>query len=98
MIDQILKLQALGHSIRKISTSLGLSQNTVRRHLRHGESSTSTDAGHIEGGSLPKPGWAETLPWDEIRLKRRRGITAKQLYSDYEPAISYSRFCFHMRE
>mgnify|MGYP001585093546 CR=1 FL=1 len=96
MIHQILKLQAMGHSIRKISQSLKLSRNTVRRYLRQGV----TLVADVEPASEPrvKLSWQEAIPWEELRSKRRRGVTAKQLYADYEPAISYPRFCFHLRE
>jgi transposase len=97
MIDQILKLQALGHSIRKIAKSLGLSRNTVRRYVRDAEEAASRNA-EVHKSEPAKPLWMAGLPWDDLRMKRRMGITAKQLYAEYEPAISYSRFCFQMRQ
>ena len=94
MIEQIIKLKEQGHPIKKIARSLGISKNTVRRYLRAPTSEKSSEVQVVTRNST----WKSNLDWDGICEKRRQGYTAKQLYSDYEPAISYTRFCVHLRE
>ena len=45
MIEQIKKMAASGHKVRKIAKVLGVSRNTVRKYLRN-------DTGTVSGGQL----------------------------------------------
>jgi transposase len=100
MINQVLKLKELGHPIRKISNSLGISRNTVRRYIRLSRVASPIsmiDEASGEAQTL-RLRWMTGISWEEICAKNKRGITAKQLYIEYEPQVSYSRFCFYLRE
>jgi transposase len=88
VIDQIRKLKNGGHSIKKIAEILKISKNTVRRYLRGGiqvSQAKPTDKDVV-------PDWMNSIDWEGICAKRKQGYSVKQLYSDYEPAISYNRF------
>ena len=98
VIEQIKKLRDGGHPIRKIAVILGVSRNTIRRHLRVEQDACSPESdknAEIAGTALQ---WKQQLDWQGICDKRRKGYTAKQLYQDYQPDISYQRFCVHVRE
>lgn len=102
MIDQILALKQTGHSIRKISISLGVSRNTVRTHLRKKDNEQVASESSPEGPLIAQNGhislaWQTNIDWKTICLKRKQGFTAQKLFADYEPKISYSRFCAHLR-
>ena len=95
MIDQIRKLKDAGHPIKKICVILGISRNTVRRYLRSYAEIQETKGKEPTPKSLP---WMIDLDWDQICEKRRKGFTAKQLFDEFEPKISYSTFCTRLRE
>lgn len=86
MIDQIKELYSQGHSIRKISESLMISRNTVRFHLR------ASDA-LLAPASPDKGNWIKTFDWDIVVQEVNAGITKKQLFKEYQPNVSYKRFC-----
>lgn len=86
MIDQIKELQAHGHSIRKISESLGISRNTVRHYLRGTDIQSAI--------SRPEKGdWIKTFDWDTVVKEVNSGVTKMQLFKEYQPLVSYKRFC-----
>lgn len=95
MRDQIVKLRQQNHPIKKIARSLGISKNTVRRYLRMDEIEKQEEVKPVTTES--NSDWKDKIDWEGICGKRRQGYTAKQLFSEYEPAISYSRFCAHLR-
>lgn len=90
---QIIELSKNGHPIKKIATSLGISKNTVRRYLR-----LENEGKGQEVEIKKKFSWKSKLNWELICEKRQQGYTAKQLYQNYGPEISYNRFCSHLRE
>ncbi len=92
VIDQIQKLKSGGHSIKKIAEILRVSKNTVRRYLRSEASQT------VPIANDNPPDWMRSIDWQGICTKRKQGYTVKQLFSDYEPEISYNRFCTLLRE
>ncbi len=96
MIDQISKLREAGHPIKKIAVILGVSRNTVRRYLRE-EAATAITTTRIPGIKR-EVDWKKKLDWNLICDKRRQGYTAKHIYAEFEPEISYPRFCDHLRE
>lgn len=94
--EQIVKLSQQGHPIKKIAASLRISKNTVRRYLRmqDTEKAEEKDPAKIRASS----DWKEKVDWSGICEKKKQGYTAKQLFADYAPGISYSRFCAHLRD
>ena len=101
MIKQIQELRDSGHSIRKITEALKISRNTVRRYLRQEREDRQPQAEPGQEMAAtpdpPPPTWRSVLPWDEIVNQRVSGVSAKALYEEYAPAISYSRFCRNLR-
>lgn len=94
MIEQILLMASQGHKLRKISRSLGISRNTVRRYLREAAVASSGEKSQDQPAiTAARPSWALVLPWEDLLKQKQRGVSLKQLYSEYEPKISYSRFC-----
>lgn len=92
MIEQINKLKNGGYPIKKIAVILNVSRNTVRRYLRNLPLPTN------EEKSPSFYPWQQNIDWPGLCEKRLQGYTAKQLYQQYEPEISYSRFCTQLRE
>lgn len=88
MVDQILLMHAQGRTIRKIAKALGCSRNTVRAYLRKDAVPTCPDP--VE--KVCKTDWAKEFDWESIAKERNCGVTAKQLYQEYAPQISYSQF------
>jgi transposase len=83
MKELVFELLEQGASIRKISLSLGLSRNTVKKYIKN-KKNDAEEAGQneeIQG------------VWEKILtdLKRKRA-TIKQLWREHEPSKSYSAF------
>ena len=100
MIEQIRKMAASGHKVRKIAKSLGISRNTVRKYLRSDTEATQEGQNEAHQGSTPgrrPPKWAASLAWEEIIQESQKGVTIKQLFAEHEPKVSYSRFCRAIR-
>lgn len=105
MIEQILDMAAAGHKMRKIARALNISRNTVRRYLRDAKPVEAAPAvNDVNKESLspspsptPLPAWALAIAWDQVVSARRRGVALNQLFDEYQPAISYSRFCRVLR-
>lgn len=57
MQKQILELHARGYSARKISKSLNVGRNTIRRVVKRGEL--------IESGA-EAPAWTKTIDWEKV--------------------------------
>ena len=94
MLDQIKTMRQSGCSIRKIASALCISRNTVRTHLRREQEAPVDESLPLPVG----PGWCRDFDWPAVVSERRRGTTASQLYREYEPPVSYSRFCRLLRE
>lgn len=86
MVNQIKELESQGVSIRRISESLGISRNTVRRYLRGEDCKKSAT-------ERPTLDWMEQLNWELILKEVNSGVTKKQLYKEHLPPVSYKRFC-----
>lgn len=95
MIEQIRKLKDASHPTKKICVILGVSRNTVRRYLRTYLDSQKNETIQNSNKTLP---WMDIIDWPLICERRRKGFTAKQLYQEFEPKISYSTFCTRLRE
>jgi len=78
MQEQIKKLLAEGHSIRKVSQALGVSRQTVRKFGR----------GRREKEHEPKPGVSFALVPSDVTS----GVTIKQAHAEQAPEVSYTRF------
>jgi len=87
MIDQIRRMRAEEHSIKKITLALGISRNTVRRYLRNGQVDTS--AGTV---SAPPAAVADSFDWATALKERGRGRPVKRIYEEMAPPMSYSHF------
>lgn len=80
MIDQIHTLLNSGSSIRKITQSLGLSRNTVRRYIRQAKQEDKKQQAQVETFSNEKPSaWQDALDWVKLVKERKCGVTAQQL-------------------
>ncbi len=97
VIDQIYKLRDAGHPIKKIAKILAISKNTVKRHLRRIVEEEPAPALKPTAATA-ELAWKLSLNWEQICDKRRQGYTAKQIYADYQPPVSYSQFCRKLRE
>lgn len=95
MIEQIQFLYKSGHSIRKISSILRISRNTVRCHIRDLEKE-SVEVKREVGKSPPI--WVQKLDLNKIKLERKSGVGLKQLYEEYEIPVSYSQFGKYLRK
>lgn len=84
MIDQIRRMQAEGHSIKKITLALKVSRNTVRRYLRTEEPSQSPEA--------QKPRLEESIDWEMVASEIKRGRPVKRIYEEIGPTLSYAHF------
>lgn len=90
MIKQIRAMHKKGHPIRKIAKSLGISRNTVRKHLNEKEESKKE--------TKPKAlKWTDTFDWERVIKDAASGVTVKQLYSEHLPPVTYKRFCLLLR-
>lgn len=89
MQEQILRLQAQGHSERSIARTLKIGRNTVRKAIRRGK---------ISAPGPVWPDWAKMIDWERVRLEVARGVQLNILAAEMAgEAISYSQFCrqFH---
>jgi transposase len=89
MIEQIRRMQAANHSIKKMARALGLSRNTVRRYLRQ----IAVDDKPVE---LPIP--RKDIDWQVALAEAALGRPAKRIYEDLAPPISYSHFSRLLRQ
>lgn len=99
MKSQICEMFSRGVSIRKICRSLGVSRNTVRKALRDCDVQSKADPCTVDApSSTPIEKLAKTRPWilglsmQEVLEKRLRGRSAKVLFQEYGPDVSYANF------
>ncbi len=93
MIDQIRLLHANGHKIKRIASILGISKNTVRRHIRT-ESEAPQDC-------LPddtESSIATTVDWEFALGQVALGRPVKRVYEEMAPGISYAHFARELRK
>jgi transposase len=81
-------MHAQGRKIRKIAKALGCSRNTVRAHLRNHAVPDPEEGSE----KISTSDWAKGFDWEKIAKERNCGVTAKQLYQEYAPQVSYSQF------
>jgi transposase len=91
MIDQIRLLHAKGHKIKKIARMLGISKNTVRKHIR------------IVVVSPPDPVSSTELKttgvdWDYALAQVGLGRPIKRVYEEMMPPLSYPHFARELRK
>jgi len=88
MKTQIRHLHEKGFKIRAIAKAVGVSRNTVRAVLREQVTTFVPETAAVSIGD-----WQSAIDIETIVLKYKKGRTFKQLYSEYQPRISYSAFC-----
>jgi transposase len=93
MISQIRELHKNGHAIRKIAKALGISRNTVRRHLSQGGDTLGEPQ-----DSRPKTSWIAQFDWSRALSEICSGVTIVQVYKENLPPVSYKRFCYLVRQ
>src|SRR5690606_802280 len=99
MQEQIKKLLAEGHSIRKVSEALGVSRQTVRKFGRQRreqerqpqQSETVALASPDADMKEPAP-WEQAIDWANVRAAVTSGATIKQVHAEQAPEVSYTRF------
>ena len=83
MEKQIKELIAQGRSQRKIARALKVSRKTIRRIQK----------GVLASPQVSKPMWDSRLNWEDIQQEHyKKHVTVKQLWSEYSPQVTYSRF------
>lgn len=99
MQEQIKKLLAEGHSIRKVSEALGVSRQTVRKfgRKRGGQEqqppqSVSLAQVSPEGDTKELAPWEQAIDWASVRAAVTSGATIKQVHAEQAPEVSYTRF------
>lgn len=90
MKEQICRMHAEGHKIKKISCALSISKNTVRKYLRSA-SESSPDASVEPDGSV-REDRSPKIDWDYVLTQVSLGRTLKVIYEETQPATSYSNF------
>ena len=84
MQKQILELHARGYSARKISRSLNVGRNTIRRVVERGDL--------VEPGA-EAPAWAKSIDWEKVRLESTQGVQMNILAREHaEGKVSYVQF------
>ena len=84
MQKQILELHTRGYSARKISKTLKVGRNTVRRAIERGK---------VESPGAGVPDWAKLVDWEKVRLDASRGVQMNILAREHaEGKISYVQF------
>lgn len=111
-IKEVLRLQAAGHSQRAISHSTGIARSTVGEYLNRAANAGLRWPlpDHLTDSALQDllfkftatPGLIRPLPdwkgiYDEMKKKRRTGVTLQLLWLEYKEAnpdgLQYSQFC-----
>jgi transposase len=90
MIDQIRRLHAEGHKIKKIARVLGKSKNTVKKHLRDVIIETMDG----ENSQIKAP---SSIDWKYAQEQVALGRPVKRVYEDMTPTMSYSHFARELR-
>lgn len=111
-IKEVLRLKAAGHSGRAISKSTGIARSTVGEYLERAAAAGVTWPlpDHFTDSALedllfpatapgvlvrPLPEWKGI--YDEMKAKRRTGVTLQLLWLEYKEAnpdgLQYSQFC-----
>ena len=96
MINQILALKQDGKPIRKIAAVLGISRNTVRRHLRE----HSVDPRESNEPELPRVAerhidWRRRIDWDAVVLERKRGLQRRRSIKNISHLLAIPSFRVH---
>jgi transposase len=86
MKDQIRRMFKDGHKIKKISSALGISKNTVKKYLRNDE---AEETPKIEGS---KEDQCHGIDWDYVIGQLAIGCPLTVIYKEIIPPISYSHF------
>lgn len=89
MKDQILKMFNDGHKIKKISSALSISKNTVRKYIRRDDCDNSCDP--IAKGSM-KVEQNDEIDWNYVVEQVAIGRPLKIVYQEIDPSISYVQF------
>lgn len=99
MQEQIKKLLAEGHSIRKVSQALGVSRQTIRKFGRErGEREHQPMQGVMVALAPPhsdtedRAPWEQAIDWAGVRAAVTSGATIKQVHAEQAPEVSYTMF------
>lgn len=87
MIEQIRRLHAEGHSIKKIAKALTISRNTVRSYLRE----LAEVQANLKQNSIVPPE-KSSIDWAYVSNELALGRPIKRIYEEIAPEISYSQF------
>lgn len=93
MIDQIRRLHANGHKIKRIASILGISKNTVRRHIR-----TESEAPQDCLPDATESPIATTVDWEFALGQVALGRPVKRVYEEMAPGLSYAHFARELRK
>lgn len=89
MIEQIREMYSQGHKVKKISSALCISKNTVKKYIRLIDSGSSEV--QLKPGKLSSKR-VEQLDWAYILSQVSLGRPLKTIYNEVEPTTSYSNF------
>lgn len=99
MQEQIKKLLAEGHSIRKVSQALGVSRQTVRKFGRERREREPQPMQDVTVALAPphfdpedRAPWEQAIDWAGVRATVTSGATIKQVHAEQAPEVSYTRF------
>jgi len=86
MKDQIRRMFEDGHKIKKISSALRISKNTVKKYLREDVAKDSPDS------FVAKDDQGHGIDWDYVIGQLAIGCPLKIVYKEIAPSISYTHF------
>jgi transposase len=86
MKEQIRRMHSDGHKIKKISSALGISKNTVKKYLRQ----------DVECPAAPQllgvESKCDAIDWEYVLSQISIGRPLKIIYQEITPSISYTHF------
>ena len=106
IIDEVLRLQKLGFTKRKIARTLGIHRKTITKYLEQSLSSPASEGTAIlalperalsgPSASLNSLSWQDTLDWQKVREEHQAGVTLNvlygELYASNQVPVTYAAF------
>jgi len=92
MQSQILMMFEAGHSLRKITESLKISRNTVRRYVRKDALACEIPESLPSKDQEVMPEWLSPLDKDRLIAEIRSGRSFKSLFEECAPNVCYEHF------
>ena len=87
MHEQVRVLIESGVSIRKVAQSLGISRQSVRKYMAEKKPAMASNVCAEEATSVE-----QGIDWGKVLEMRAKGVSVKQLHTEYAPEISYWSF------